>query len=71
MAVILRIGVKGKSAVDLGQEIKGREVIRRDLYEDYASSNVVDFAPIVETSGRIIDDDLPEIARLFVKEYKD
>ena len=42
-----------------------------DLYENYASSNVIDFAPIVETNDRIVNDDLPEIARLFIEDYKD
>ena len=32
---------------------------------------VLDFLPIVETDGRIVDDDLPEIARLYHEKSKD
>ncbi len=68
-----KIKVEGTSILDQYDlaHAWGREIIRRDLYENYASTNIVDFAPIVETNGRIIDDVLPEIARLSVEEYKD
>jgi len=42
---------------------EGREISRRDLYNDFANSTVIDFSPIVETNGRIVDDDLPESGR--------
>ncbi len=71
MAIAKTVGKDRRGNTIYKRHKEGREVIRRDLYENYASSNVIDFAPIVETNGRIVDDDLPEIARLFVEEYKD
>jgi len=44
---------------------EGKEIIRRDLYEIYKDSIVLDFPPIVEPDGKIVDDDLPKIAELY------
>lgn len=70
MAIAKTVGKDRRGNTIYKRNKEGREVIRRDLYENYASSTVVDFAPIVETNGRIVDDDLPEIARLFFENYR-
>ena len=70
MAIAKTVGKDRRGNTIYKRNKEGREVIRRDLYENYASSTVVDFVPIVETNGRIVDDDLPEIARLFFENYR-
>jgi type I restriction enzyme M protein len=71
MAVAKKVGKDRRGNIIYKRDKEGREVICRDLYEAYANSTVIDFPPIVETTGRVIDDDLPEIARLFAEKYKD
>jgi type I restriction enzyme M protein len=71
MAVAKKVGKDRRGNIIYKRDKEGREVICRDLYEAYANSTVIDFPPIVETTGRVIDDDLPEKARLFAEKYKD
>jgi type I restriction enzyme M protein len=47
------------------REPTGKEIIRRELYEQFRNSNLLDFQPTVDISGRIVDDQLPRIAQLF------
>ena len=70
MAIAKAVGKDRRGNIIYKRDKEGREVIRRDLYEAYSSSTVINFPPIVETTGRVIDDDLPEIARLFAVKYK-
>ncbi|VUT26308.1 MAG: hypothetical protein MOIL_01498 [Candidatus Methanolliviera sp. GoM_oil] len=70
MAIAKTVGKDRRGNTVYKRNEQGREIIRRNLYENYTRSTVVDFAPIVETNGRIVDDDLPEIARLFFENYR-
>jgi type I restriction enzyme M protein len=43
----------------------GKELLRPELYENFRRSTVLDFQPTVETTGRIVNDQLPKIAQLY------
>jgi type I restriction enzyme M protein len=47
------------------RDATGAEILRRDRYEESHRSTVLDFAPTVETSGRVVNDELPAIAQLY------
>lgn len=66
MAVAKRVGKDRRGNIIYEREPDGREVIKRELYEQFRESTILDFHPVVETTGRIVDDDLPHIAALFV-----
>jgi type I restriction enzyme M protein len=46
---------------------QGREIVTRELYKPFAESTILDFMPVVETTGRIVDDELPLVANEFLK----
>jgi type I restriction enzyme M protein len=66
MAIAKKIGKDRRGNFIYRREPDGREIIQRDLYEKYRTATVLDFFPIVETSGRIVDDHLPKIAAEFL-----
>jgi type I restriction enzyme M protein len=65
MAIAHAVGKDRRGKVLYKRDREGRELVDRDLYPQFRDSTVVDFLPTVEPSGRIVDDDLPSIARLF------
>jgi len=71
MAIAKSVGKDRRGNTTFKRDKEGREIIRRDLYKLYSRSTVVDFPPIVEPSGRIVDDELPEIARLYLERFRD
>lgn len=48
---------------------QGKEVLKRELYSEFTSSTILDFLPPIDTSGRVVDDELPLVAEEFLK-YK-
>lgn len=66
MAIARSVGKDRRGGFIHLRDQDGREIFRRDLYEVYRNSTVLDFAPLVEPSGRVVDDELPKIAELFV-----
>jgi type I restriction enzyme M protein len=66
MAIARKVGKDRRGNVVFRRDPDGREIIHRELYEEYAKSTVLDFLPPVETSGRIVDDHLPKIAEDFL-----
>jgi len=70
MAIAKSVGKDRRGNTIYKRDKEGREIIRRDLYKNYAHSTVLDFAPIVEPTGRIVNDDLPEIARLYFEKFR-
>jgi len=70
MAIAKSVGKDRRGNTVYKRDKEGREIIQRDLYIPYTQSNVLDFAPIVEPTGRIVDDDLPEIARLYLQKLR-
>ena len=46
---------------------QGKEVLKRDLYHEYINSTIIDFLPPIDTSGRVVDDELPLVANEYCK----
>ena len=65
MAIAKAVGKDRRGNTIYKRDEQGREIIQPDFYEKYAKATLLDFAPIVETNGRIVGDDLPHIARLY------
>ncbi len=65
MAIAKSVGKDRRGKIIYRRDKEGREIVNRDLYPSFRDSNVVDFLPMVEPSGRINDDDLPTIAQLY------
>jgi type I restriction enzyme M protein len=71
MAVANKVGKDRRGGFIYKRDKHGREILDRTLYEPYAESTLLDFLPPVETTGRMVDDDLPGIANLFHKFLKE
>ena len=67
MAIVQSVGKDRRGGIIYLRDEDGREVIRRDLYEPFRQSALLDYAPAVEPSGRVVDDELPKIADLFAR----
>src|SRR6266851_3482130 len=65
MAIADTVGKDRRGNYIYQRDEEGRELLRRELYPQFRDSTVLDFSPIVEPSGRMVDDDLPYIASLF------
>lgn len=65
MAMAKSVGKDRRGNIIYLRDKDGREVIRRDLYDTFKNASVLDFSPLVDTNGRIVDDQLPKIAHLF------
>jgi len=65
MAMATAVGKDRRGNIVYKRDREGRELVECDLYPQFRDSTVLDFLPTVELSGRIVDDDLPSIARLF------
>lgn len=68
MANVKKVGKDRRGNFIYKKDEKGKEIIKRELYHTFNQSNLIDFMPIVETSGRIVDDELPIIAREFLRQ---
>lgn len=66
MAVANNVGKDRRGGFIYKRDDNGKEILNRPLYEPFSKSTILDFLPIVETTGRIVDDDLPKIANLFL-----
>lgn len=67
MANVKKVGKDRRGNFIYKKDEKGREIVDRSLYKPFAESNILDFLPTVETTGRIVDDELPKVASLFLK----
>ncbi|MBZ5564693.1 MAG: N-6 DNA methylase [Acidobacteriia bacterium] len=67
MAIAKKVGKDRRGNIIYEREPDGRETVCRDLYDQYRKSTILDFHPLIETTGRIVDDDLPHIAELYRK----
>ncbi len=65
MAIAKTVGKDRRGNFKYLRDPAGREIVRRDLYETFRNSTILDFNPMVEVNGRIIDDQLPQIANLY------
>ncbi len=69
MAIAKTVGKDRRGNTIYKRSREGREIIQPNLYKKFAKSSLIDSFPIVEPNGRIVNDDLPEIARLYSQEY--
>lgn len=65
LAIAGKVGKDRRGGFVYKKDKQGREILNRDLYEPFSKSTILDFLPVVETTGRIIDDELPRITDLF------
>jgi type I restriction enzyme M protein len=70
MAIAKAVGKDRRGNTIFRRDPDGREVVRRDLYEQYNQSTILDFLPSVEISGRVVDDHLPKIASDFLRQVR-
>lgn len=70
MANVKRVGKDRRGNFIYKKDEKGREIVDRTLYKPFAESTILDFLPAVETTGRIVDDELPIVANTFSKNKK-
>lgn len=67
MAMAKSVGKDRRGNITYRRDEEGRDIVRRDLYDSYSKSTLLDFLQVVEPSGKIMDDDLPLIADAFAK----
>ena len=67
MANVKSVGKDRRGSFIYKKDEKGKELIKRELYKAFSESTILDFLPIVETTGRMVDDELPVVADLFLK----
>lgn len=65
MANAKKVGKDRRGNFVYKKDEKGKEIVNRELYKPFAESTILDFLPVVETTGRIVDDELPVIANQF------
>jgi len=65
MAIANSVGKDRRGKMTFVRDQDGREILRPELYENYRSSTILDFHPIIETNGRVVADELPRIAELY------
>lgn len=70
MAIANKVGKDRRGSFIYKRDERGKDIVRRELYQNYTKSNILDFHPIIETSGKIVDDDLPKIAEIFHNQIK-
>ena len=70
MANVKKVGKDRRGNFIYKKDEKGREIVDRNLYSKYLESTILDFFPIIETTGRIVDDELPQIADLFLDKIR-
>jgi type I restriction enzyme M protein len=71
MANVKKVGKDRRGNIIYKKDARGREIIKRSLYKTYAESTILDFLPTVETTGRIVDDELPKVAAEYLKSKED
>ena len=70
MANVKKVGKDRRGNFVYKKDEKGREIVNRELYKPFAESSILEFLPVVETTGRIVDDELPIVADMFKKAQK-
>ena len=71
MANVKKVGKDRRGNFIYKKDEKGRDIVDRSLYKPSAESTIIDFLPIVETTGRIVDDELPKVADLYLKNKRE
>lgn len=68
MANVKKVGKDRRGNIIYKKDEKGKEIVDRSLYKTSTKSTILDFLPTVETTGRIIDDELPKVAEMYLKQ---
>ena len=68
MANVKKVGKDRRGNCIYKKDEHGREIVDRSLYKPFAESTILDFLPTVETTGRIVDDELPKVAAEYLKQ---
>ena len=71
MANVKKVGKDRRGNFIYKKDERGREIVDRSLYKPFAESTILDFLPTVETTGRIVDDELPKVAETYLKIKRD
>lgn len=67
MANVKKVGKGRRGEFIYKKDERGKEIVSRELYKPYAESTILDFFPVVETTGRMLDDELPKVAAMFLE----
>ena len=66
MAIAKTVGKDRRGNTTFVRDEMGREIVRRELYPEFRDSTILDYLPTTDPGGRVVDDDLPHIAREYV-----
>ena len=67
MANVKKVGKGRRGEFMYKKDERGKEIVNRELYKPFAESTILDFLPVVETTGRMLDDELPKVAAMFLE----
>lgn len=70
MANVKKVGKDRRGSFLYKKDERGKEIVNREFYKPFAESTILDFLPVVETTGRMVDDELPKVAELFLQTQK-
>lgn len=70
MANVKKVGKDRRGNFIYKKDEKGREIVDRSLYKSFLECSILDFLPTVETTGRIVDDELPKVAAIYMSKTK-
>jgi type I restriction enzyme M protein len=67
MASPKTVGKDRRGSFIYRKDNQGKEILKRELYPAFSTSTILDFLPPIDTSGRVVDDELPLVANEFLK----
>jgi len=67
MASPKTVGKDRRGSFIYRKDNQGKEILKRELYPEFSTSTILDFLPPIDTSGRVVDDELPLVANEFLK----
>jgi type I restriction enzyme M protein len=70
MANVKKVGKDRRGGFIYKKDEKGKELVKRELYKSFSESTILDFLPVIETTGRMVDDELPKVASMFLESQK-
>lgn len=71
MANVKKVGKDRRGGFVYKKDEKGKELVNRELYKPFSESTILDFLPVIETTGRMVDDELPKVASMFLESQKE
>ncbi len=70
MANVKKVGKDRRGNYLYKKDERGKEIVSRELYKPFSESTILDFLPVIETTGRMVDDELPRVAEMFLQTQK-